>query len=217
MKKTLIVLVIVLVLLALAVGGAALFFFNSPQYAMMTILKDVKADGLVGLEPHLTGDAAEIVEKVTSISGNPLFATILGLFVQNEYLDILKSELHNVNWNVEDILKSSKRAQVVLSFDYQGEITGSINISMIRTKDGWKIDGVNSPKIDGFNFDDLDLSILEKSLSKDTEISEDKGFSFGDITIPDVENFNFEDITLPDFENFNFEDIKLPDFGNIIR
>jgi hypothetical protein len=192
MKKTLIVLVIVLVLLALAVGGAALFFFNSPQYAMMTILKDVKADGLEGLEPHLTGDAAEIVEKVTSISGNPLFATILGLFVQNEYLDILKSELHNVNWNVEDILKSSKRAQVVLSFDYQGEITGSINISMIRTKDGWKIDGVNSPKIDGFNFDDLDLSILEKSLSKDTEISEDKGFSFGDISLPDFRNFHWK-------------------------
>ena len=228
MKKTIVILIVVLLVLALAAGAAAMLFLNSPQYAMIQILKDVKADGLDGLELHLTGDAAALMEKVTAITENPVLSTILSLFVKGEYLDVLKSELQNVTWNVEDVMKSSKRAQVMLSFNYQDEITGTINVSMIRTEGSWKIDGVNSPKIDGFNFEDIDFSAFEKIVSGEAEAPESEGFSFGDISIPDLENFSFEDINipalenfnigdinLPDLENFNFEDVQLPDIGSL--
>ncbi len=220
MKKTIVILIVVLLVLALAAGVAAMLFLNSPQYAMIQILKDVKADGLDGLELHLTGDAAALIEKVTAITENPVLSTIMSLFVKGEYLDVLKSELQNVTWNVEDVMKSSKRAQVMLSFNYQDEITGTINVSMIRTEGSWKIDGVNSPKIDGFNFEDIDFSAFEKIVSGETEAPKSEGFSFGDISIPDLENFdlenfNFEDIDLPNIGDFSFDDINLPDFGNL--
>ena len=213
MKKTIVILIIALLVLALAVGAAAMLFLTSPQYAMIQILKDVNAGGMDGLKPHLTGDAAALMEKVTTITENPLLSKVMGLFVKSEYLDVLKSELQNVTWNVEDVMKSSKRAQVMLSFNYQDEITGTINVSMIRTEDGWKIDGVNSPKIDGFNFDDIDFSAFEKIVSGETEASESEGFSIGGISIPDFENFNFKDIELPNVGEFSFEDIQLPDVG----
>jgi hypothetical protein len=166
MKKTIIILVIILVLLAIAVGCAAVYFLSSPQFALLRILKDVKTEGLDGLEPHLTGDAAEVVETVRDITESPLASTILGLFGNNGYLDLLKTELQNVTWNVEDVMKGKKQAQVVLSFDYEGEITGTIHLSMVRTGDGWKIDGIKSPKIDNF--------------------------SIGDITLPDFGNFSWK-------------------------
>lgn len=222
MKKTILILVIILVVLAIAVGCVALYFFNGPQYAMIIIAKDVKANGMDGLEPHLTGNAEKLIEKVNSIAENPLLTTVLGLFVQNEsqnvltdYLDILKTELENVTWNLEDIMTGREHAQVMLSFNYEDDLTGTLNVSMIRTDDGWKIDGVNSLKIDGFSWDDISLPSFENFLSKDPDatLPDTENFNFKDIEIPDFENFNFEDIELPDFENFNFEDIQLPEFG----
>lgn len=222
MKKTVLLLIIVFLLVAIAIGCAALYFFNSPHYAMLRISRDVKANGLEGLEPHLTGNAANLIAKVTSLADNPLAGTILSLFVQNEslnvlneYLDILKSELENVSWEIVDVMTGRKHAQVMLSFDYQGKVTGTINISMIRTDDGWKIDGVNSPKIDGFSLDDISLPDFTKFRFGGSDATDSEGTRFGDIELPDLENFNFEDITIPDIENFSFKDIKLPKIGNI--
>ena len=213
MKKTVLVLIIVLLVLAIIVGCAALYFLNSPYYALMGIMKDVKAEGMDGLESHLTGNAAELMDKVTSVTENPTLTTILGLFVQadyQKYLDILKNELDNITWNVEDVMTGKNHAMVMLSFDYQGEVTGTINVSMLRTDDGWKIDGVNSPRIDGLSLDDIRLPDFGsfrfggESAQSDSDNTESGGF-------------RFEDIQLPDFENFNFEDIDLPDLQGLLR
>ena len=205
MKKTVWVLIIVLLVLAIIVGCAALYFLNSPYYALMGIMKDVKAEGMNGLESHLTGNAEAMMEKVTSVTENPMLTTILALFVQGDYqkyLDILQNELDNITWKVEDVMTGRKHAMVMLSFDYQGDVTGTINVSMLRTDDGWKIDGVNSPKIDGLSFGDIQLPDFSnfrfggESEQSGSDNTESGGFRFEDIQLPDFENFNFEDIDL---------------------
>ena len=213
MKKVLLTVLIVLLVLALLAGLAAVWFYYSPYHAMILIQKDVMAEGVDGLMPYLTGDAEKLFNKVTSISENPLMVKLLNLVLHGDYLDILKAELQDVAWEVEDILLSSKHAQVMLSFDYLEEITGTINITMVRTDDGWKIDGFNSPKIDGMSLEDLDFSALEKLFAVKEAISEGEGFTIGGITIPGLEDFNFEDIEIPGLEEFNFEDIDFSGFS----
>ena len=208
MKKATLILIIIALVLVIAVVCAAVYFFNSPQYALMQIMKDVKAQGLEGLEPHLTGNATDMLEKVTSASQNPLLSAVFSLLIPDKYLEVVKSELQNITWNVEDILTSRKRAVVILSFDYEGDITGTINLSMLRTDSGWKIDDVSAPRIDGFRFEDVQLPDLKSFLFQ------------GDGETADADSSASDGFQLPKFEDIDlskFQDISLPDLKGLFK
>ena len=86
--------VIVLVLLVLCAGVCfGVYMLRSPQYALYKISKDVKDFGVDGLNPHLTGDAQETVEKVNSLAESDLLGSILTILGKENYVSVIKSNL----------------------------------------------------------------------------------------------------------------------------
>ena len=133
-------------LLAVIAGGIGLYIVNTPEYALKAMIDDVNTSGMEGLEPHLTGNAKEALDTVSSITSSNLFNTIKGFINQNDYVGVLKSEIQEVQWEVDDVLKSKENAAVVLSFNYEDKLIGTIEISMIRDAGEWKIDGIEFPE-----------------------------------------------------------------------
>jgi len=148
MKKALMIIGSIIVVFAIIITCVGFYFIQTPEYALMKISKDIKESGIDGLRPHLTEDAQETFDTVSAIADNKLVSSIMGLFDKNDYISILKSEIKTVQWNVEDIMKSSDNATVILAFNYDDHLIGTIEISMVRSEDGWKIDGLELPKFD---------------------------------------------------------------------
>ena len=52
---------------------------------------------------------------------------------------------------MDDILKSKENAAVILSFNYEDKLIGTIEISMIRDEEKWKIDSIEFPEFTEVN------------------------------------------------------------------
>lgn len=150
MKKVLIVLVIVLVLAGGVFGGYVLYQTTTPQYELARTIADVKAAGIDGLEEHLTDEAWDTVQKAVELAENPLAAGIMSMVTQNNSLSVLESKLSETNWTLEDILTGENRADVVIGFNYEDKIIGTIDMAMIRIDREWKIDGLSMPSFEKF-------------------------------------------------------------------
>src|SRR5699024_5363190 len=101
--------------------------------------------GLDGLLPHLTGDARKILDTANSVAANPLTLSLVGILGGEELVQFLRSELQKVQWELVDLLKGSDHAQVIIGFDYEDLLSGSVQISMVREDGTWKIDGLELP------------------------------------------------------------------------
>lgn len=152
MKKTILIISSVVLLLAVVVGGFGLYIVNTPEYALKSIIEDVNDSGMEGLEPHLTGKAKETLDMVASVTESDLFSKIMGFINQNDYIGVLKSEIQEIQWGVDDVLKSKENAAVILSFNYEDKLIGTIEISMIKEEGQWKIDGIEFPKFTEVNW-----------------------------------------------------------------
>ena len=116
------------------------------------MIDDVNASGMDGLYPHLTGEARAIIDAVSSVTENSIFNTIVGFISQSEYVGVLKSEIQEIQWEVDDVLKSKDNASVILSFNYDDKLVGTIELSMVREDGEWKIDGLEFPEFDKINW-----------------------------------------------------------------
>lgn len=152
MKKALIIIGSIIAVFAIIIACLGFYFVQTPEYALMKMYKDIKESGFDGLRPHLTEEAQETFDAVSAITDNKLVSSIIGLFDKNDYISILKSEIQTVQWDVEDILKSSDDADVILAFNYDDRLIGTIEISMVRSENGWKIDGLELPKLNEINW-----------------------------------------------------------------
>ena len=152
MKKTILIVSSIVVLIALIAGGAGLYIVSTPEYALKDIIEDVNTSGMDGLEPHLTGKAKETIDAVASITESELFTTIMSFVNQNNYVSVLKSEIQEIQWGVDDALKSKENAVVILSFNYEDRLIGTIEISMTREESEWKIDSLKFPKFKEVNW-----------------------------------------------------------------
>ena len=81
-----------------------------------------------------------------------IFNTIVGFISQSEYVSVLKSEIQEIQWEVDDVLKSKDNASVILSFNYDDKLVGTIELSMVREDGEWKIDGLEFPEFDKINW-----------------------------------------------------------------
>lgn len=126
---------------------------NSPEYALMKIANDVEESGVDGLMPHLTEEAQETVSAITSITENKLVDSILAFLGKDDYTGILKSNLKDVEWSLDDVLEGTNRADVVLGFNYNEKLIGTIEINMIKEDGDWKISGLKLPKFTEINFE----------------------------------------------------------------
>lgn len=152
MKKAIVIISSITLLLAVIAGGIGMYIVNTPEYALKTMIDDVNTSGMAGLEPHLTGNAKETLDTVSSITSSDLFNTLMGFINQNDYVSVLKSEIQEVQWEMDDVLKSNENAAVILSFNYEDKLIGTIEISMIKESGDWKIDGIEFPEFREINW-----------------------------------------------------------------
>ena len=152
MRKAIVIILSIVLLLAIIAGGIGIYIVNTPEYALKTMIDDVNTSGMEGLEPHLTGNAKEVLDTVSSITTSNLFNTIMGFINQNDYVSVLKSEIKEIQWEVDDVLKSNQNTAVILFFNYEDRLIGTIEISMIREDGDWKIDGVELPEFTEINW-----------------------------------------------------------------
>lgn len=151
MKKALYFLIpIIVVVLSIGVYFG-ISIINSPEYALMQIANDVEESGVDGLMPHLTEEAQETVSAVTSITENKLVNSILNFLGKDDYTGILKSNLQDVEWSLDNVLEGNNRADVVLGFNYNEKLIGTIEINMIKDNGDWKISGLELPKFTEIN------------------------------------------------------------------
>ena len=152
MKKAILITISVLVLIATMITGIGFYVTSTPEYALKETIDDVRDSGIEGLYPHLTDKARTTIDTVSSVMDNNIFNTILGFIDQNEYVSVLKSEIQEIQWNLSDVLKSKENASVILSFNYDDKLAGTIELSMIREEGEWKIDELEFPEFDKINW-----------------------------------------------------------------
>ena len=152
MKKAFLITISIVALIAITIIGMGVYVTNTPEYALKEMVDDVNASGMDGLYPHLTGEARATIDAVSSVTENSFFNTIVGFISQSEYVGVLKSEIQEIQWEVDDVLKSKENAAVVLSFNQEDKLIGTIEISMIREEGEWKIDGLEFPEFDKINW-----------------------------------------------------------------
>ena len=152
MKKAFLVTISIVALIAVTIIGMGVYVTNTPEYALKEMIDDVNASGMDGLYPHLTGEARATIDAVSSVTGNSIFNTIVGFISQSEYVSVLKSEIQEIQWEVDDVLKSKDNASVILSFNYDDKLVGTIELSMVREDGEWKIDGLEFPEFDKMNW-----------------------------------------------------------------
>lgn len=143
MKKIICILSVILLLFAGVGSYAYIKVINSPEYALKTILSDVKENGVEGLTPHLTGNAKELVEKAQALSENAFVSSILSFFDTDKYTEVLMQELSKVEWSLGDILKSSDKASVSLDFNYEDTLTGTVTLTLVQEEKEWKINDIS--------------------------------------------------------------------------
>lgn len=152
MKKTLLITISFVVLIATTIISIGVYITNTPEYALKKMLDDVEASGMDGLYPHLTSEARATIDAVSSVVDNNIFNTVVSFISQNEYMRVLKSEIREIQWSVSDVLKSKGNASVILSFNYDDKLVGTIELSMIREDGEWKINGLEFPEFDKINW-----------------------------------------------------------------
>lgn len=146
MKKARIIIISIAILLVVSLACGVIYVMGTPEYTLAKVVDDVKESGMDGLQPYLTEDAQEVVDMISTITENELVSSILGLFNQNDSVSVLKTKIQEMEWDIQDIEKDKENAIFVLAFNYDNSLTGTIEVSMIHTDDGWKIDGLGMPK-----------------------------------------------------------------------
>ena len=147
MKKEALIAAIIFLLFAV-VAGAVISIRNSPEYALLTIAKEVETSGVDGLKPYLTGEVLETVEHIDTLSENKVIGAISSILNAEYYVDLLKTELAQVKWELNDIQKSSGQAQISLGFNYEEKLTGTVDVTMVRENRAWKISEISLPELD---------------------------------------------------------------------
>ena len=148
MKKIGIIIGSVLLICALIAACMGYAFLQTPEYALMVMADDIKESGIDGLRPHLTENVLENVDIATAIVENELVRSVLDLLGVENHLEVLKEKLRQTQWDVQEIVKGDDDATVILAFNYDDRLTGTLEISMVHEQDGWKIDGIELPEFD---------------------------------------------------------------------
>ena len=143
--------VITLIVIAAILGGLYFYVTGTPEFALFMIQQDIYDSGMDGLTPHLTGSAKQSIDTISAVTESDLVSAIMGVFKQDDYLRVLKSEIQKVEWHFMDIIKAKDSAQVILRFNYNFKLQGTIQISMVKEADGWKISGFEAPEFTSIN------------------------------------------------------------------
>ena len=148
MKKALVIILAVLICAGIAAGIILISRLTSPEYTLKKAIDATGESGLDGLRPYLTDRAWSVVDSVSDTAQSLTESASLSGVAQTAAIGILKREIGSIQWTVDNVLRGDGRADVVLAFDYQGKIQGTVSLIMIKTGGGWKIDSVALPGFD---------------------------------------------------------------------
>ena len=148
-KKVIIAVISILLIAGLAAGGYIFYKTTTPEYALYQTMQDIRESGMDGLKAHLASNAREKADRVTEWSDNAIVSGLLSLITQQEDISgLLQAGLSDMTWTLQGVTKDGQQATVTVDFDYQGKMTGSLNITMLREDRQWKIDGVEVENVD---------------------------------------------------------------------
>ena len=148
MNKTAKILLGIVLSLGIIGTGFWVFYTGSPEYALKQTIKDVHERGSEGLKDHVTDGLRKEIEIMETISGNPFISYIAGQVSDQEATQMILSEIQEIEWTVDDVIRSQKQAQVIMRFSYKNSLKGTIPIKMIKDSGKWKISGIGLPKIE---------------------------------------------------------------------
>lgn len=153
-KKTLIMILSALLAIALLAGGV-IIYYNSPLRALKTMYDDLDEQGIDGLRPHFTDDAAELYDTLMEATDDWVVKKLLERTGLDLYVDAFKNHSKDIRWEFEDLLKGSSRTDVYVRFSYNEEVEGLLELRLIKEDGDWKIDGFGLPELDEFELSDL--------------------------------------------------------------
>ena len=150
MKKIAIGFVAVFLIAALGVGGFAMYKITGPEFVLMQVRKDVESRGYMGLKPHMTDDAWNLVERTIDLTESTIIAEIFASVGEMERISFFKEKIGDVTFEVNDVLRGKEQSSVIIGFSYEDSVKGEIPITMVREDHTWKISGLGTPSFEKF-------------------------------------------------------------------
>lgn len=123
----------------------------SPEYALNNVFADMNTSGLDGLKKHLTSNALNIVNGMETVSNRPEISLLTATLLGGNAVNVLLDKLSECEWTIRDVMKGSESSKAIVGFDYQDKMIGTIELTMIKENDIWKIDSLAMPKFDKFS------------------------------------------------------------------
>ena len=120
----------------------------SPEYALNNVIVDMREWGVDGLKKHLTANALKTVEGFEKISGIPEVSILTNTLLGDNPVSLLLSKLSDLEWTIKDVMKGSETSKAILGFSFEDKMDGTIELTMIKEDDKWKIDRLGMPKFD---------------------------------------------------------------------
>ena len=147
MKKIAAILAIVFVMITVTIS-VFLYVRSTPEYALVKIVEQVKKDDFEAVENNLTDEVYSKIEPIISISKNNIINSIVSLFTDDNYTNILVEKAIEIEWSVGDIIKNKRKASVTIGFDYEGKLQGTIDLELVKVEKKWKINNLYNLQID---------------------------------------------------------------------
>ncbi len=142
MKKAVIISISIVLVLAVAVIAGLLYFFSTPEYALLQLKEEYEDSGMDGIQSYFTGEARDMVQNVSEKSdGEDIVTAVIRNMVDMGVVENNGDKL-TMEWEVVEIIKGSSRAAVIVKLEC-GDLDEDIEITMVRKRSGWKINGIN--------------------------------------------------------------------------
>ncbi len=161
MKKSSVIALCVILSIAVIIGGVVMYITGMPEYAMLKMAVRVSESGYDGLKPSMSETAKNKIEPILNVAESKLLQHIISLLPGKDVDDdFILEYLEEIDWTYIDILKNSKRAVIRLGFSHDSDLSGVIDIELIKLDGEWLINDFGNLKIDDWQavFDDIDLS-----------------------------------------------------------
>lgn len=150
-KKCLLGGIIAFLIVVIGFGLYALDLISSPEYTLKQAIDSVHQNGIAGLEAYTTEEAWNTVSNVTNIAGTGMtYLSVLGGNTALDQVRVFLDKCSEVEWKLKDVMKGKTESAVVLAFNYQEQITGSIEVKMQKVRGKWKICSLSIPTFDSF-------------------------------------------------------------------
>ncbi len=78
-------------------------------------------------------------------------------------INVLLDKLSECDWTIKDVMKGSETSKAIVGFNYQDEMTGTIEMTMIKEDSIWKIDSLAMPKFDKITLPEIETKPSEEA------------------------------------------------------